>query len=98
MRGACFPATGALIRESDKVLKKILIEGERRVHYPRCSTPGSLSPVGRAGSAGACRRKCRARVGESGCKILAPELCVCLHSRRSESKVASIDRSEETNK
>ena len=52
----------------DEALKKTLIEGNHKVRCPSCNAPNTLSPVGKAGSAGFRRWKCGARVGESGCR------------------------------
>ena len=71
-----FPTVRALMDASDEALKKILIEGKHKVRCPFCNALGTLSPVGKAGSAGFRRWKCGARVGEHGCRKTCAQVIV----------------------
>ena len=65
-----------LIDSSAEALKKTLIEGKQKVRYPSCNALNTLSPVGKARSAGLRRWKCGARIGESGCRKTCAQVIV----------------------
>ena len=71
-----FPTVSALMEASDEALKKTLDEGKHKVRCPSCNALNTLSPVGKAGSAGFRRWKCVARVCESGCKKICAQVVV----------------------
>ena len=62
------PTVSALMETSDEDLIMTLVEGKNKVRCTNCNALGTLSPVGKTGSAGFRSWKCGARVGESGCK------------------------------
>ena len=67
-RRMSFPTVRALMEASDEALIMTLIEGKNKVRCPSCNALGTLSPVGKAVSAGFRRWKCGIRIGESGCR------------------------------
>lgn len=70
------PSLNTLIKSSDEDLKKILIENVEKVRCPSCNTRGTLSPIGKAGSAGHRRWKCGTQTTGPGCRMTCSQVVV----------------------